>query len=45
MAKKTWELIVTIVEIALSIAVLLKDKLNGGKNDTGRNSKEKRQGE
>ncbi len=39
MAKKTWEWIVTVVEIALEVAVLLKDKLTGGKNDTGGNHK------
>jgi hypothetical protein len=38
MAKKTWEWIVTSVEIALSVAILIKDKL-GGKNDTGGNHK------
>ena len=41
MAKKTWEWIVTIVEIALNVAVLLRDKL-GGKNDSSSgNSKTK----
>ncbi len=39
MAKKTWEWIVTVVEIALEVAVLLKDKLTGGKNDTRGNHK------
>ena len=39
MAKKTWELIVTIVGIALDVAILIKDKLSGGKNDTGGNHK------
>ena len=42
MAKKTWEWIVTIVEIALNIAVLLKDKLSGGNHDSSSgNSKTK----
>jgi hypothetical protein len=41
MAKKTWELIVTIVEIALNIAVLLKDKLSGGNHDSTRTSEKK----
>jgi hypothetical protein len=41
MAKKTWEWIVTIVEIALGIAILLKDKLSGGKNDNSRTSEKK----
>ena len=34
MAKKTWEVILIILGIAVEIAVLIKDKiLNGGKND------------
>lgn len=41
MARRTWEWIITIAEIALSVAILLKDKLSGGKNDTRGNSKEK----
>ena len=41
MAKKTWEWIVTIVEIALSVAVLLKDKLSGGNHDSSRTSEKK----
>ena len=40
MAKKTWELIVTIVAIALDLAILLKDKL-GGKDDSSRTSEKK----
>ncbi len=42
MAKKTWELIVAIVEIALDVAILLKDKLSGGNHDSSSgNSKTK----
>lgn len=33
MAKKTWELIIIILGIALEVVVLIKDKLTGGKND------------
>ena len=41
MAKRTWELIVTIVEIALDVAILLKDKLSGGNHDSSRTSEKK----
>ena len=34
MAKKTWEVILIILGIAVEVVVLIKDKiLNGGKND------------
>ena len=41
MAKKTWEWIVTIVEIALNVAVLLRDKLGGNHDSSSGNSKTK----
>ena len=45
MTKKAWDVLITIVGIALDVVILIKEKIYGGKNDTGGNSKEKRQGE
>lgn len=34
MAKKTWDVLILILEIAIEVVVLIKDKiLSGGKND------------
>jgi len=34
MAKKTWEIIIIILGIALEVVVLIKDKLTGGNHDS-----------
>ena len=38
MAKKTWEILIIILGIALDVAMLVKDKLIGGKHDNGSGS-------
>jgi hypothetical protein len=38
MAKKTWEVIVIILGIALEIVILIKDTLKGGKHDSSSRS-------
>ncbi len=40
MAKKTWEVILIIVGIAVEVANLIKDTLTGGKNDNSSGSSE-----
>ena len=42
MAKKTWEILIIILGIALDVAMLVKDKLTGGgKHDNGSGSTKK----
>jgi hypothetical protein len=38
MAKKTWEIILIILGIAAEVALLIKEKLTGGKNDNSSGS-------
>jgi hypothetical protein len=38
MAKKTWEVIIIILGIALEVVALIKDKLTGGKHDNSSGS-------
>ena len=38
MAKKTWEVIIIILGIALEVVALIKDKLKGGTHDSSSGS-------
>jgi hypothetical protein len=40
MAKKGWEILITILGIALDVAMLVKDKFTGGKHDRSGTTKE-----